>query len=226
MESSRFNVDDYDLFLFDWDGTLCVEPFLLKLNKVLNPSWRLKKMRANEEATQKSALLRNGDAAKHIYKRGAFEEINEIETEIEARMADISISLFKPRLREGAKMVLEKLSKRRKYIALITDGALYRIYREVEKLGVLNYFEALLSLQTIGKLKPNPLGAELMIKALKAEKKKTIYIGDMVDDILFARYAGIDICTIAGGFQSFNTLKRYKPKFIYRNMMEFEKSIK
>jgi|GEM_PF-707285 len=228
-KQKRLRIEDYDFFLFDWDGTLCIEPPLRRLNKIINPFWRLKKRRSrqvNPNTSNDMIRPEHAGADKFIYRRGAFEKVKEYETGVEARLADISLLLFKPRLREGAKEVLEKLAHDSKEIALISDGALYRIFGEIENLGVLEYFEAILSLQSINRLKPDPLGIELMIKVLGAKKDRVLYFGDMVDDIMFAKYAGIKSVAVAGGFQSYYRLASYNPDFIFKSMSELEKELR
>ncbi len=226
IEKDSLNTGDFDLFIFDWDGTLAIEPIWRKLNKKLNPLWRIRKAKARRLTASEAIAEEPKEVERHIYKKGAYESIMRTKTSFEVRSSDLLLLLLEPRLRAGAKQALSKLSRRGKLVTLVTDGVFYRVYREVEKLGMLEYFEAMLSLQAINRLKPDPLGAELMLKTLNVKKSRAVYIGDMADDILFAKYAGIKSCAVAGGFDSYEYLEMHKPDFIFRSMKEFEEHIR
>ncbi|MGC8622433.1 MAG: HAD family hydrolase [Candidatus Micrarchaeia archaeon] len=227
MESKNtLKLKDFDLFVFDWDGTLAVEPLLRRLNKRLNPIWIIKKFRARKLALSKEKEGRKRETEKYIYRKGIYNDIKQTRNRFEVRTSELLLLLLKPRLREGASELLSKLARENKTIILITDGVLYRVYREVTELGVLDYFEVILSLGAIDRLKPDPLGMKLILKTFNVEKDRSIYIGDMSDDILFAKYAGVKSCAVAGGFDSFEHLSSLRPDYIFRSIKELKKSVR
>jgi len=209
----------YDTFIFDWDGTLRKMSILYRLNTIINPSWRYKKARAKGGLKSRTAKegLKN-------YTKGSF-RARELKNDIMVPFIDLYMLFSKPVLNYAAKEVLEELDRKGLKIALFTDGSSYRVFREVNHLHIDKYFDTVLSAQSIGKLKPDPLGLEIIISALRSKKSKTVYVGDMVDDILAAKEAGIDSCSVATGLSSFQELAEYKPNYTFYNMEEIKTNL-
>lgn len=71
------------------------------------------------------------------------------------------------------------------------------------------------------KVKPDPTGANLLIKEMQLDKKDVLYIGDSLTDIKTANNAGIDCLSVTWGFRKKKELEKYnknlidKPKDIY-----------
>ncbi|EQD60842.1 phosphoglycolate phosphatase, partial [mine drainage metagenome] len=186
--------DRYDLFIFDWDGTLEKVRYMYKLNERLNPFWKNKKSSSlMNAATRNDRMLieRNLKRLEHIEETG------------ERRfkwILDMYMRFSKPGLQYGAVGVLDALKGKGRHIAVFSNGALWRVKKEAEELKIDRYFDSMVSAQSIGFLKPNPMGIHMIIKVCKATRSRTLYIGDMIDDIKTARGAGVDSCGIAAGF--------------------------
>ncbi|MEM0149411.1 MAG: HAD family hydrolase [Candidatus Micrarchaeaceae archaeon] len=211
--------DKYDLFIFDWDGTLERVMYMYKLNERLNPFWKNKK---------KSSFK---DAASPNDKRQIEKQLKRLEN-IEERderklkfLLDMYMLFEKPKMQDGSLSVLRSLYNRGKAMAIFSNGASWRIKREIRDLSIDHYFSALISAQHIGSLKPNPLGIHLIMRKCGAVSRRTLYIGDMVDDIKTARAAGVDSCGIAAGFDNYTALEDEKPTYLFRNMREFQKAL-
>ena len=127
----------------------------------------------------------------------------------------------KPKLHLDTKPLLKELKARKKKIALFTNARVFRLVKELEYVGVENYFDAIISTREIHALKPNPLGLELIVRKLKADKDRTLYIGDMIDDVVAAKSARVHSCAVADGFDSFEKLEELEPDHIFRNIKEF-----
>jgi len=209
----------YDTFIFDWDGTLRKMSVLYYLNTILNPTYRYKKAKA------KSGLkfISSVQAPKSHTKSSL--EARELKNDIMVPLIDLYMLFSKPVLNYAAKEVLDVLDRKRLKIALFTDGSNYRVLKEINRLHIDKYFDTVLSAQSVGRLKPDPLGLKIIVSALKSKKSKTIYIGDMVDDVLAAKEAGIDSCSVAMGLSPFQELARYKPNYIFYNMEELKASL-
>lgn len=211
--------DRYDLFIFDWDGTIEKVMYMYKLNERLNPFWR----------SRKRSSFRNAitpDDSKRI--REQLSKLEHIEEEDERRLKrllDIYMMFTKPKMQEGALAVLKTLHSRGKTLAVFSNGAMWRIRKEIKALGIEDYFNSMVSAQSIGFLKPNPIGIHLIMKRCKTPRSRALYIGDMVDDIKTARSANVDSCGIAAGFDDYNALDDEKPTYLFRNMREFRKAL-
>ncbi len=215
----------YDTFVFDWDGTLARVKLLMKLNEMLNPGWAYRKKRSMELIDKYSTKqprdvnsLKGKEIRRHI-------RIKEAESGIPAVLADLSLYFLKPSLQNYSREALNKIKKNGADIALFTNGANFRISRELSYLGLQDYFTVMVSAQSLNTLKPNPLGLEIILKALHARKEKTLYVGDMVNDIEAAKYAGVHSCAIADGFSSFEKLAGAKPDYLFRSMEAFFKAL-
>ena len=220
--------DRYDSFIFDWDGTIVSLTPIRKADARFDFKISFKK---NKERKNKDFRVKNEDIESNLYKvyRKSIGRIKDAEhnfkNRIEIFVLDIILRFVKPRLHNGVLEVLKELDKKNKEIAVFSDGNLNRLLKEVEILKIENYFTAILSAQSVGKLKPNPLGIEILIKSMNCKKERTLYIGDMVDDVDAARNAGISSCAIAGGFNTYEDLKNSNPDYLFGSMEEFEKNL-
>lgn len=215
----------YDTFIFDWDGTLSTVNALYKLNERLNPHWIYRKRRSAEQIDKYSVSMPKD--AHTIAGRAIRRHIEEkeLENELLIRLIDLSIYLMRPRLHYYAREVLEKLRRSNAKIALFTNASSYRVLKELEHLKVGKYFEAIQSAQGLKTIKPNPLGLRVLLRELHSKKGKAIYIGDMVDDVEAAKYAGIDSCAIAKGFDTYDQLKSARPTYLMSSMESFMKAL-
>ncbi len=210
----------FDTFIFDWDGTLTTVKLLRLINEKLNPvvkyyKWSSKRKRMSEIELHKAVLSKESIRSKS----------RELENRILSKPINFSMSFLTPRLHNGSREVLEKLESKGKKIALLTNGNMYRIIKEMERLKVESYFEAIESAQELGAWKPSPIGIEVLIRSLRSDKKKTLYIGDAADDIETARFAGVKSCAIANGFDSIHNLESHSPDFLFKSMEVLYKAL-
>jgi HAD superfamily hydrolase (TIGR01549 family) len=208
----------FDVFIFDWDGTLTQMHFLRKLNQMLNPSWLYKKRKTKQMMKSGDTELRN---IVHTKRRYAVEmRAMEFKNRILISMIEISLKFVKPHLQEYVKDVIRTLASSNKKIALLTDANAYRALRELSEEKLSNYFDVVVSGQEINALKPNPGGIDTVLYALNAHKnkEKAVYICDMVDDVLAAKNAGVRACAVANGVESYERLSRAKPWRLFRSM--------
>ncbi len=209
-------LEKFDVFIFDWDGTLANIGPVSKLNERYGPLWLYKKKRSRGKAAQ----MEKGD-----YNIKERMKKTKLEGTLFARFVDLYFFVVRPHLQRDAKAVLEELREKRKVICLLTNAAPWRALRALAKFGLEDYFEIIVSAQEIKAIKPNPIGLETIIKTLGAKKDRVIYIGDMVDDIMMAKYAKVHSCAIASGFSDYNRLKSTNPDYIFESMEGFKKSL-
>ncbi len=139
---------------------------------------------------------------------------------------DVFFSFSKPRLQKSSLEAVRYLRMRRKHLAVLTNGNFYRINKEMEHTGMRNMFEATVSMRSLGSMKPDPRGLLNLVKRMNVDKRRILYIGDSIDDILTARYAGVKECAIADGFDSRATLAKLKPNYLFSNMGQFYASLR
>ncbi len=142
-----------------------------------------------------------------------------------APFVDISMMLMKPKLHYDSREVLDELNKKKKWVVLFTNGAQYRILPELKKLNIEDSFDMIVSAQDLNALKPNPIGIEVILRELRCPRNKALYIGDMVNDVIMAKYANIASCAVSCGFDSYSKLKSKNPDYLFKSMEEFRKAL-
>ncbi|MCL4387831.1 HAD family hydrolase [Candidatus Marsarchaeota archaeon] len=211
----------FDTFIFDWDGTLN-SPTLVN-----HPIWlTFKKSRMMSELPADEEEIKS--AMKHAFFGKAKKEFDDMEITTFVRLADIFFSLLKPRFHKGAREFLEKLNSSGKKTALFTDGSLKRVYVEMKHLNAFNYFDIILSAQSLKRIKPDPTGLKVIAKILDVDRDRCIYFGDRKEDILAAKRAGMGSAAMLNGFSSETVLLEAHPDFKFKSMEEalaaFEKN--
>lgn len=205
--------DKFDLFIFDWDGTLSSVKLLRKINEKVNPFWKYKKDVQSRAVMEKE---QDFDKLASKVKRGMHRKSTE--TRLFAPIIDFSISLTRPKLHNDSRELLEDLRRRKKKVVLLTNGASWRVAKELELLDVSRYFDLVVSAQDLKILKPNPLGINVILALMKTKRSRAVYIGDMGDDILLAKYAKVSSCALACGFDNYQKLKSFKPDYLFRSV--------
>jgi phosphoglycolate phosphatase-like HAD superfamily hydrolase len=205
---------DFDLFVFDWDGTLTELKIIRTLDQKYGPYWFYKKLRYGRNKNR--ARINN---ISNIQKKSIF--FNECKEQIISFFADIYLTLFRPKLHNDVGLLLTTLKSKGKKIALFTNGTEWRIVKELNFFRMKNTFDMILSAQKIKVIKPDPTGLNIIIKKFKIPKKKVLYIGDMVDDIIMAKSANVSSCALGGGFDNEYILKNSNPDFYFKSIKEF-----
>jgi putative hydrolase of the HAD superfamily len=104
----------------------------------------------------------------------------------------IEISPTKTRLFPKVKETLEYL-KGRYHLHIITNGFNEVQYQKLENSGIRNYFEHIITSDSVGYRKPHTKIFEYAITSANARKSESLMIGDNWDiDILGAKGFGID----------------------------------
>jgi phosphoglycolate phosphatase len=83
----------------------------------------------------------------------------------------------------------------------------------LENFGLNPYFEACYGPDVVKQTKPHPAMLEGLMKELNADKKETLYVGDMVIDVETARNAGVPVALIATGGNSSEELRALNPDY-------------
>lgn len=202
----------FDLFIFDWDGTLRTSFLLQRLSTLFKFRYNIEYVKKHrEEFNPKIAIKKLG--------------IEEEENRLYAIGYDLYSIVSKPKLREGARELLERLNSKGKKVAIFSDSRQYRMLKELRQLGITKYFSMTLSADTINIYKPIPAGIRLVAKQLRTSRNRCIYIGDMASDILTAKFAGVASCGIAGGVDLYSRLRSAEPDYLFESLEQFYRSI-
>ena len=198
---------EYDLIIFDWDGTL--------VNSV-----------PNIVSALRCAGLENGqaDLSDEAYKGVIGLSLDtailtlypELDNETVARCREsyrnnyfrleASPSLPYPGVAEG----LENLQQRGFKLAVATGKKRAGLQKSLDA-NELNHFFSDSRTADDAESKPHPMMLELILEELQIPAGKTLMVGDACFDLQMAANAGIDSVAVTYGAQSRETLSRYSP---------------
>ena len=213
---ARELMDRYDLFVFDWDGTLVSMKLLLRAKEFLKfKVWiRLLHLFGMKPSPPKR-WPRSAEPANLLTLKE-----HELKNNVLSMLMDLFLLVSHTRLHNGTVPMLKALKKRGKKVAIFTNAAEYRILSELRACGLDGYLDIVVSTRKIKAFKPDPSGLRTIVKRLGVSKGRVLYVGDMVDDVLAARYAGVDSCAVSDGFDDYETLKASDPSYIAKSIRE------
>jgi len=126
------------------------------------------------------------------------------EKDIENFMDDVSVGelerfyndafpefLDKTRLIAGAKELLDELKKRGVKIALATNTNRFIAEKQLEVVGIKDYFDVIVCGDDVSKAKPDPMILEKTVSDLGLSKDDCIYVGDTLTDVETGKNAGV-----------------------------------
>jgi HAD superfamily hydrolase (TIGR01509 family) len=124
-------------------------------------------------------------------------------------------------LRDGAKRLLHQTQKLGK-VALISNFTFAPvIYKSLRKIGISEFFNAVVVSQQIGWRKPSSNIFDFTLKCLEIQPKEAVYIGDSPnEDIKGAKQAGLKTVFMPSQFNSLKDLKESKqePDYIANDL--------
>lgn len=114
-------------------------------------------------------------------------------------------------LREGAKKLLKETSQQYRVglVSNFTYGPV--IHRSLRKIGIHQYFNAMIVSDDIGWRKPSPVIFQDMLQRLQVTAAETIFVGDSpLEDIKGAMDIGLRTVFVPSQFNSLNDLEESK----------------
>ncbi len=214
MAAGKDLLKGHDLFVFDWDGTLNSMRITMRVNESLK--------RALGIWNTDSSIKDFGHVDYDLKKRLRSEERK---NDLMTFLFDILLYLSRPKLHNDSMRLIQHLKSKGKKVAVFSNGRSRRVLREMRILGITNHFDIIVSARDLNALKPNPTGLKAILNSLKTKPERTVYVGDMVDDVITAKLAHVHSCAVAGGFDSYHRLKSINPDYIFRSIEELDGSI-
>jgi len=206
-----------DLIVFDFDGTLfdtskdLTEAINFALNKVgLPPISRKKVWSFTGDGT---ALL-----VKRVLDKKSSQLYNTIFNHFIGYYSSHYANYTKPI--EGAKTLLEKL--REKKMVILSNKYKKFINRILYKFNMYKYFSAVYGKESFNKSKPDPLPLLYIMNQAKVINKKTIFVGDSLNDVLISKKANVKCFIIPSGVTPIEKIKELKPFRMLKSIKELE----
>ena len=95
----------------------------------------------------------------------------------------------------------------------------------LEKMGIIDYFADIVGADDVACMKPSPCPLDYALDKFKADKQKTIIVGDMDIDILAGKRAGILTCAVTYGIGRRQDIIKTKPDFIIDHILGLKEII-
>jgi len=170
--------------LFDFDGTL------LDSYDLIADSWRSTAMRfASRDLSDDEVISTLGEMLIDSMRR-LFPEAD-AEAAVEYfRAYQKEIFLDRIRLFDGAEELLRALKKAGYKNALVTSRMRASTYRALEKFGIGDLFEAVITASDTEKFKPDPEPIFTILDMIGSKPEESIIVGDSAQDIEAGKNAG------------------------------------
>lgn len=120
----------------------------------------------------------------------------------------------------GVYDLLQHFAGKRKII--LTNKRFRFTKKMASALNIADYFDEIIGADTTPYIKPDPQLIKAILERFPVEKKKTVIIGDGVNDILLARKSGIISCAFMNGLGKREELLALEPDIIFERFEELE----
>lgn len=213
-----------ELIMIDVDGTL--------VDSVPDLSWCL------DETLKQVGLPPRGEAAARnwvgngvirLVERGIADDLDAPHDEaIFEKAMPIFRELYaentskRSRLYPGVKEGMDFLKTLPIKIGCITNKDAQFTHPILKDLGLWDYFEIVISGDTLEKKKPDPLPLLHGAKELGADPEKSLMLGDSTSDVKAARAAGFDIICMSYGYNHGADIRDSKPDAVIDSFVELE----
>jgi HAD superfamily hydrolase (TIGR01509 family) len=114
-------------------------------------------------------------------------------------------------LLDGARELLEMVTKRGLSTGIVTSGDRTRVERELELHGVAPHLHERVYGCEVKEKKPHPEGLMLCMDKLRVRPDEAVFVGDSPEDIEMARAAGVYSVAVTGGYPNHEALLASKP---------------
>lgn len=128
------------------------------------------------------------------------------------------------KLSEGIGRVIRRFKENGFELAIFTDAGGVTVERDLDGIG-LNNFSVIISKEDVKQRKPSGEGIVKIMKKLGVEPKNTYYVGDSMVDIMAGKDAKCVCIAVLSGMGLEHDLRRLKPDFIFKNVLEMSEQI-
>jgi phosphoglycolate phosphatase len=217
VKQKVINILDYDLVIFDLDGTLVdTAPDIVETIKYILNYFDCE-MKTDEEIIRSIG----GGARKVLLKSmGDKGEENIDEALVVFRDYYIENCAIKSTLYPYVTQLLDFLKKNHVRLAICTLKIKEATLRILSELRLVDYFDMIITADDISVPKPDPQGILKILDQLKISTDRAVIIGDTVSDIMAGKNGNIETVGVIYGYDSQQAIENAKPGFIIKNLIE------
>jgi phosphoglycolate phosphatase len=207
-----------DLLIFDLDGTLVDSR--LDLANAVNA---MREHLGMSPLTNERVYTYVGNGAQVLVRKSLGEQAGDAEFQkgfaffMQYYAAhDLDFTTLYPTVRES----LDRLRDAGKRMAVLTNKPSIMTRHILQGLVVEGHFFRMFGGDSFEQKKPDPIGAEMLMREAAVDRTRTMMIGDSAVDVATARNAGIACCGVTYGFQP-ESLANPAPELLVDRMEQF-----
>ena len=125
-----------------------------------------------------------------------------------------------PKLVDGAGATIAELQSRGYRLGIVTSGTHRRVAREIELLGMISTFQALICNEHIVNKKPHPEGLEKAMLGLQSLPGACGYVGDAPEDIQMGKNARVLTVAVPSAYPTSKRLRAADPDIQIESISE------
>lgn len=114
----------------------------------------------------------------------------------------------------GVKSLLTQLWQAKKQLFIVSSKATQPLKRNLNHLGILDYFTMIEGCDLVTKFKPDPEGINLLVQKFNLRKDESIMIGDARYDLQMGKNAGVKTCGATWGAFNVKSLIAEHPTYL------------
>ncbi len=112
---------------------------------------------------------------------------------------------------EGGREAISKLQRSGYRLGVVSSGNDCRVGREINELGLTEFFEVVVCNEQMEQKKPHPEGLETAMRSLGVTRNQTCYVGDSPEDIEMGKRAGVFTAGVLSAYPTNWKLKSLSP---------------
>lgn len=145
----------------------------------------------------------------HQFTSAEFDELLQSFRDFYQSYENQYLSLF-----DGIKEALIYLSENDKNLFVVSSKHSSSLIRNLDQLGILNFFKAVIGSDQVENYKPAPDGINALVDKYHLSPKDSIMIGDAIFDLQMGKAAGVHTCGVTWGAHDVVSLKSEQPDFL------------
>ncbi|GAA6134091.1 phosphoglycolate phosphatase [Oceaniserpentilla sp. 4NH20-0058] len=212
------DINQYDVFVFDLDGTLVdsVPDLTLALNHALNTLNFIPVGESNVRQWVGNGSLKLIERALDFIAECTSNNIKKLHSQflVSYQNTLCEKSVLYPKV----KPTLELLKESEKTLVLLTNKPIQFVPELLEKLGISDFFSLVLGGDSLQSKKPDPLPLLHVMKECSTQADKCLMIGDSRADIECAQQAGVACVALQQGYNQGLDLSVLSPSYLFEDM--------
>lgn len=216
--NKKKNIKNAKLLIFDWNGTISDDriPVQTAFNRVAT-ELGLKPIEDLKEWLKQSVKAFEEEYSKQLSGAKSSEEIRQLYFKHFSTLREEGI---KPTIYEDAVQTLTTIKRGNKKLIVISSHSEKSLLTEAEEYGLTKHFDRI-----IGSIKIKTDAIMQVCKDYSVDTRDSAYIGDMINDIKFAKQAKAISIALTQGYHDKKTLIAQKPDFIFDKLSDIVKHL-